>query len=142
MVDETRVLRLLRSLTDDVGNLEAEAAAAADRRADPMWLPGVKYTFVTAVEAAVDVAQHVCAAQGWGPPRDNGDAVQLLGRHGVLDAALAPRLRQAVGFKNVLVHEYVDVDDDVVLARLADLSDLRAFARAVATWLPSADPVT
>ena len=38
----------------------------------------------------------------------------------------------AVGFRNVLVHEYVDVDDGVVVDRLADLSDLRDFAAAAA----------
>lgn len=69
MVDETRVLRLLRSISDDVAVLKAEAAAGEDRRADPMWLRGVKYTFVTAIEACVDVAQHICAAEGWGPLR-------------------------------------------------------------------------
>ena len=44
-----------------------------------MWLAGVKYTFVTAIEACVDAAQHVCAVQGWGPPRDNGDAIASCG---------------------------------------------------------------
>ena len=48
---------------------------------------------------------------------------------------LARRLGRAVGFRNVLVHEYVSVDDDVVLARLEDPSDLEAFVTAVATWL-------
>lgn len=37
-----------------------------------------------------------------------------------------------MGFRNVLVHEYVDVVDAVVLERLADLSDLRDFVVAVA----------
>lgn len=97
MVDETRVLRLLRSIGDDVAVLKAEAAAGEDRRADPMWLRGVKYTFVTAIEACVDVAQHICAAEGLGPPADNGDAVRLLGKHGVLPADLAESLRRAVG---------------------------------------------
>jgi len=31
-----------------------------------MWLGGVKYTFVTAIEACVDVAQHICATEGVG----------------------------------------------------------------------------
>ncbi|WP_237702770.1 MULTISPECIES: hypothetical protein [Protofrankia] len=30
---------------------------------------------MTAIEACVDVAQHICATQGWGPPADNGDAI-------------------------------------------------------------------
>jgi len=56
MVDEVRVLRLLRSVTDDLAVLREEALADARRRADALWLRGVKYTFVTAIEACVDVA--------------------------------------------------------------------------------------
>jgi hypothetical protein len=40
--------------------------ASEERRQDPIWLRGVKYTFVTAIEACVDVAQHICATEGWG----------------------------------------------------------------------------
>lgn len=136
MVDADRVARLLRSITDDLAVLRTEAGAGAQRRADPLWMPGVKYVFVTAIEACVDVAQHVCSSEGWGPPRDNADAVRALGRHGVLDAALADRVARAVGFRNVLVHDYVDVDDRIVLARLDDPSDLVAFVSAVAGWVP------
>ncbi len=100
-----------------------------------MWLRGVKYSFVTAIEAAVDVAQHICAAQGWGPPETNADALSLLGRHGVLANDVAASMSRASGFRNVLVHDYVRVDDDLVVAKLADLHDLRAFAREVAKWL-------
>jgi uncharacterized protein YutE (UPF0331/DUF86 family) len=135
VVDETRVLRLLRSMADDVSRLEAEAGASADRRSDPMWLAGVKYHFVTAIEAAVDVAQHICAAEGWGPPQTNGEAMSLLGSRGILTGDLADRMRRAVGFRNVLVHEYVDVDDSVVLSRLRDLADLHSFATAIAEWI-------
>jgi uncharacterized protein YutE (UPF0331/DUF86 family) len=137
MVDEARVLRLLRGVTDDIAVLKREAAAGQERRRDPIWLRGVKYTFVTAIEACVDVAQHICAAQGWGPPADNGDAVRLLGKHGVLDAGLADSVRKAVGFRNVLVHEYVRVDDAIVVARLGDLSDLEGFVREVAAYATS-----
>lgn len=135
MVDELRVLRLLRALDDDLGYLTSEAAADQARRRDPAWLRAVKYTFVTAIEAVVDVAQHMAAAEGWGPPDSNADAVRLLGRRGVLDPELGERLARAVGFRNVLVHEYVDVDDRVVVDRLQDLGDLRAFPSAVVRWL-------
>lgn len=72
MVDEARVLRLLRGMTEDITVLKREADADEVRRRHPIWLRGVKYTFVTAIEASVDVAQHICAAEGWGPPADNG----------------------------------------------------------------------
>jgi uncharacterized protein YutE (UPF0331/DUF86 family) len=135
MIDEVRVLRLLRSVTDDLAVLKVEARAEADRRADPIWLRGVKYTFVTAIEACIDVAQHLCSAQGWGPPKDNGDAMAILGGRGVLDAPLSEQMRRAVGFRNVLVHEYVEVDDSVVVAQLSDTSDLADFVAALAHFV-------
>jgi uncharacterized protein YutE (UPF0331/DUF86 family) len=135
MVDEARVLRLLRNIADDVDALKQESSAGRARRQDPMWLRGVKYTFVTAIEACVDVAQHTCAATGWGPPADNGDAMRLLGEHGVLTSQLAVSMRKAVGFRNVLVHEYVEVDDAIVVGRLADLSDLEEFVSEVAAYV-------
>ena len=135
MVDEIRVLRLLRAVTDDLSVLSEEARAPAERRLDRVWLRGVKYTFVTAIEACVDVAQHVCSSEGWGPPRDNADALRLLGEHGVIDVMLAQQMRRAVGFRNVLVREYVEVDDTVVIARLGDFSDLGDYVRQVAAWL-------
>lgn len=134
VVDEARVLRLLCGLTDDLDVLRAAAVEPPEIGAD-LWLRGVKYTFVTAIEACIDTAQHICAAEGWGPPQNNGDALVLLGRHGVLPVALASRMRQAVGFRDVLVYGYVEVDDNVVLDRLRDPEDLAEFARQVARWL-------
>ena len=140
MVDEDRVLRLLRSIADDTAVLRQEVGASRERRQDPIWLRGVKYTFVTAIEACVDVAQHICATEGWGPPADNGDAVRLLGDHGVLTPELAVSMRKAVGFRNVLVHDYIEVDDSIVVDRLKSLGDLEAFVRQVAAYVTGAQP--
>lgn len=135
MVDEVRVFRLLRAITDDLAVLRREANADEARRADPMWLRGVKYTFVTSIEACVDVAQHICSAQGWGPPQDNGDAMKVLGRNGALSFELSDAMRKAVGFRNVLVHEYVEVSDEIVVARLGDLRDLEHFVEQLTVFL-------
>jgi uncharacterized protein YutE (UPF0331/DUF86 family) len=138
VVDEVRVLRLLRAITDDLSVLRHESDADDERRADPIWLRGVKYAFVTAIEACVDVAQHICATQGWGPPADNGDAIRLLGDHGALAATLALSLRKAVGFRNVLVHDYIAVNDEIVVARLDALDDLDEFVRQIAVYVSAA----
>jgi uncharacterized protein YutE (UPF0331/DUF86 family) len=135
VVDETRILRLLRAITDDLAILRRESAAGETRRADPKWLRGVKYTFVTAIEAGIDIAQHICSSEGWGPPADNGDTMRLLGTHSVLTTDLAAALRKAVGFRNVLVHEYIQVSDEIVLARLDDLSDIDQFVAEVAAFV-------
>ncbi len=59
----------------------------------------------------------------------------MLGRHGVLDGALAARLAKAVGLRNVLVHQYAEVDDDRVVGFLDRLGDIDQFVAAVSSWL-------
>lgn len=131
-MDETRVLRLLRSIEQDLGSLDAEADADSNRQADRLWLPGVKYLLLSAIEGCIDVAQHLCAVNGWGPPSDNGDAMAVLGAHGILDSATSTAMRRAVGFRNVLVHEYIRVDDEIVRLRVRDHRDLENFVTAIA----------
>ena len=136
MVDRERLTALLRRLASDVGYLRARADGdRAALRADEERLSGLKYRFVTALETVVSIAQHLSAGQGWGPPESNAASVRLLGRHGVIEQELANRLGSAVGFRNVLVHEYAQVDDDLAVAQLDEVGDLAAFLVATTTWL-------
>ncbi|MGH3869055.1 MAG: DUF86 domain-containing protein [Pseudonocardiaceae bacterium] len=61
------------------------------------------------------------------------DSFTILGAHGVIDDALAGRLRGLAGLLNRLVHVYDEIDDTRVHASLAaGLPDLDAFATALA----------
>ena len=135
MVDEGRVARLLRGIDERVGRLRAERLNAAERRTEPLWLDAIKYLFVTAIEGCVDVAHHLAASERWGAPDTNAAAFDLLARHEVVDRDLARRLAKAVGFRNVLVHQYAAVDDDRVVAALDELDDLGGFVQQVSAWL-------
>ncbi|MFP5487325.1 MAG: type VII toxin-antitoxin system HepT family RNase toxin [Acidimicrobiia bacterium] len=134
MVDEGRVSRLLREVERRAQRLDRAAATSPPERSD-LWLDGVKYLFVTAIEGCIDVAQHIVSSEGLGAPDTNADAIRRLGEHGVVGDDLAASLACAVGFRNVLVHGYVDVDDDVVLDSFDDVADLHRFVREVSTWL-------
>lgn len=61
--------------------------------------------------------------------------MDVLGRHGVLQTDLAGRMRKAVGFRNVLVHEYIAVDDAIVFHRFDTSADLAAYVRTVSAFL-------
>jgi hypothetical protein len=45
---------------------------------------------------------------------------------------------QAVGFRNVLVHDYIRVNDDIVVDRLKALGDLEDFVSQVAAFITRA----
>jgi uncharacterized protein YutE (UPF0331/DUF86 family) len=136
VVDAERLHRILRRVAEDLSTLEGYAARpAVDVLADPAWLGHVKYLFVCVIEGAIDAAQHVGAAEGWGPPDTNADAIRVLGRHGVVDHELAERVASAVGFRNLLVHRYAEIDDVITVRHLGELDDLRRFVAAVSRLL-------
>jgi uncharacterized protein YutE (UPF0331/DUF86 family) len=134
VVDEGRVARLLRAIDERADRLAQAAATPVEDRPD-LWLDGVKYLFLTAIEGCVDVAQHICSSEGFGPPDTNAAAVRELGRRAVLDAQLADSLGRAVGFRNVLVHQYTTVDDEIVISSLDDLGQLHEFIEQVSRWM-------
>lgn len=136
MVDERRVRRLLQRIGDDLAYLGSRASAdRSTLMGDPDRLAALKYVFVTAIEGCLDVAQHLCASEGWGPPSSNADALRILGRHSVLTPALAEVMARAVGFRNVLVHGYADVDAAVVVGHLDRVPDLEQYVSTVSTWV-------
>ena len=57
----------------------------------------------------------------------------------LIEASVEQAMRKAIGLRNVLVHEYVGVDDSIVLARIEDLTDIDDFASQVADWLAASD---
>lgn len=134
MVDPERLARLVRSISDDVRRLEPHAGASRDELLDDdVRLDHVKYRFITAIEAVVDTAHHICATEGLRGPATNADAVRALADHGVLASDLADEVARAVGFRNVLVHRYTEVIDEHVVDHLDRLDALRGFVRAVST---------
>lgn len=81
-----------------------------------------------AVQAGIDLANHVVAAEGYGLPDSTAGAFGLLTERGVIDRELADRLRRMVGFRNIAIHEYRTIDPAIVESIvLHHLGDLRTF---------------
>jgi len=95
------------------------------------------HTLQLAAQAALDVASHVVSDEGLGEPDTNRDLFGLLARHHWIDAALAAKLEDVAGFRNVVFHGYADVDLTVVEDVVKNhLDDLLAFAQAIRARVP------
>lgn len=65
-----------------------------------------------------------------------GETFDALATAGVIDSGLAGRLRRAVGFRNLAVHNYEVIDWQIVFALSSSpIADFEDFARAVVTRL-------
>ena len=133
MVDTEIFSRRLDALDGYLGRLRSLGEAAEE---EYLAEPGIhdlaaRYLHL-AIEAAIDLANHWIADHGLRTPDSNRDTFTVLEEAGEIEAALAERMRGWAGFRNVLVHEYVNIDHRIAYAairsELDDLADFRAWA--------------
>lgn len=83
-----------------------------------------------ACEAAIDLAMHLVRIKNLGIPQESRDAFTLLSGAQVIGADSARRLKAMVGFRNLAVHDYQELNLDIVLSIIrSNLADLEEFAR-------------
>lgn len=115
----------LANLKRHAGRTAAELRASADLR----W--SVERGLQLCAQNVLDIATHVAAASGRDAP-DYAAAIDRLAELSVLPSDFAARLRPLAGFRNVLVHGYLEVDLAIVESVLrGKLQDLEEFASLV-----------
>jgi uncharacterized protein YutE (UPF0331/DUF86 family) len=92
----------------------------------------VLFNLQTAIQNSIDLAAHIISEEGLGTPGSTNEMFYLLEENGYLDGQLAEKMVKAVGFRNLIVHEYTRLDLEQVL-RIAqkDISDLKGFLQSI-----------
>ncbi len=85
-----------------------------------------------AVQLAVDIGLQTLLEINVQPPESMGAVFSHLAREEIIPDELAEHLKSAVGFRNIAVHEYEEIDWRIVHSILVHhLSDFRGFARHI-----------
>lgn len=127
----------LRLMDELLGDLDGAGEITPERlRGDRLLRHAVERILSQLVDLAVSVNGHVSVTVAGRAPQDYRSSFALAADVGLIDPALAGRLQPSVGLRNVLAHEYVDVD----LARVAEasslaLTDYREYVRRASAWL-------
>jgi uncharacterized protein YutE (UPF0331/DUF86 family) len=85
------------------------------------------------MQSAIDLGQHVIVERGLSVPSAYREIFRVLGTAGLVEPALATRLEAWGGMRNVVAHQYGNLDLERVATALYDeLGDLDAFLTAMA----------
>jgi len=94
-----------------------------------------------ACEQAIDLANHLIKTGKMGVPTDSADSFALLSNKGVISRRMEEKMRGMVGFRNVAVHVYRDLDIDIVEAVIrTGLNDLVEYTDAVVEYVKNSNP--
>lgn len=87
-----------------------------------------------ACEAAIDLAMHEVARRGLGVPQTSREALGLLAQAGAIPAEVSRRMQAMVGFRNIAVHSYREIQPAILQRVLEEhLGDFEAFLAALAS---------
>jgi len=99
-------------------------------------IASAKYNFIIAIEAAIDMGNHIISQNGFRAPEDYADTFTVLGEYEVVDKQFVNELRNMARFRNRLVHIYWEVDDQQVYKIMqSNLGDFKTFLNSISSFL-------
>ena len=119
------LLRKIRSLADEEHFVK-----------DPLIYGNAERYLQLAIQAVLDISNHIVADMKLNLPSEARDLFPLLVKRKIFSTRLSEKLMSMSGFRNVLVHEYLEIDRHRVYNVMKnDLTDFEKFIKAVSKLL-------
>lgn len=138
MVDRLVLERLISLINGYLNDLRSvKDATFADYAKDVKLQRFVERTLHITIEACLDAANHIISDEGFREPEDNRDVFKVLGENRIISERLQKRLQDMASFRNLIVHSYARVDNEIVFGILKKrLGDIEEFMKAVLKHCP------
>jgi uncharacterized protein YutE (UPF0331/DUF86 family) len=106
------------------------------RSTEKIW--AVEHGLQISIQIVLDIGNHLLAQRGENDINDYADILTRLGVVGILPLEFSLKIRQMAGFRNLLVHEYAQIDlKEVHRVLQENLSDFETFGKCVEVYLAS-----
>jgi uncharacterized protein YutE (UPF0331/DUF86 family) len=140
MVDRDKIEGLIRQLRQYTGYLQE--IVGQDREEflkDPKSVGSTRYYLQVSIETCIGIANHVIATDRLRAPQDYKDSFSVLNETGILPIEFTRTMRELAGLRNLLVHLYWDVDDQVIYEAIrSELSDFETFVGYILAYMDKA----
>jgi len=133
MIDENLVLAKASRVEDHLRRIQEKRSVTSDEfLADLDRQESILFNLQMAIQNCIDIAAHIISDEELGVAGSTNEMFYMLQENGYLAPELAEKMIAAVGFRNLIVHEYGNVDlKKVYQIAHQDFGDLKAYLRAV-----------
>ena len=138
MVSEKVIKKRLERLEQALRRLESKKDVRLDEFLKNWEIhSAVIREFQVAIEACIDIGNHIISEKGWESPESYKDVAEILAKYGVISQDFKEVFKKMIAFKNVIVHEYIQLDLEIVYENLKKLEDFRKFVKFIMKFLES-----
>jgi len=92
----------------------------------------ILFNLQMAIQNCIDIAAHIISEEGFGVAGSTNEMFYLLEENGYLDTDLTEKMVKAVGFRNLIVHEYGKVElKQLFEVAQNNIEDLNEYLRSI-----------
>ena len=139
MIDYEGIVTRLDKLRQYAGYLKAHQDIALLKLKKDYILQGaVCRYFQLAIECVTDIAELLISSLKLRKPKNAHEAIEVLAENKIIPVRFSKRFAFISGFRNILVHEYLEIDLKKVHKHLKeDLKDFDFYAKCIAQYIKS-----
>ena len=118
-MDELRIKRYkdkINYIIDNIKDLPTEPKNELEKR-------GIFYSLQTSIESTIDLIAMLVKDIGI-PVKDDASNIDDIIKKRKLDPELGEKLNKANGIRNILVHRYNEIDEQIILNSVKDVKDV------------------
>ncbi len=133
MVNKSVILRKISIIRHNLSRLkDRENVSLETFRNDLDTQDIVLHNLQLAIQGCIDIGSHVISDEGWGVAGSLNEIFYILRDKGVIKTEISEKIISMVGFRNILVHEYEEVNLDIVYNILHNhLNDINEYLLSV-----------
>ena len=128
MVDKEVIRKKMQELNSYLKEIEGLKTIPWDEFSSSLskqWM--VSHGLQLSIQIVIDIGSHILAVLGETQIEDYVDIIDKLGERGIIPSEFAEKIRGMAGLRNILVHEYAELDlnkiYDILQNRLIDFYD-------------------
>lgn len=126
----------LQNLEENIAQLSKIKVeySLSDIKSDKSKEWALRYGLFESIQIVIDVSCHLAVHQNLGSADTYSECIEKLREFDIIDEELEEPLTGMVGLRNILIHEYVEVDLNQLYELLNRLDDFRKFAESVSSY--------
>ncbi|MHA1265358.1 MAG: type VII toxin-antitoxin system HepT family RNase toxin [Candidatus Helarchaeota archaeon] len=126
----------LKKLEEILGILEQLRAEPKEKlKEDPIFYSALERNLEIAIQSILDIGNHLIAIKKWRTPKNYKDIIKILGEKGVIPKNFAQDIEKMAGLRNILVHSYLEIEEEKIINLLQKLDDFTAFMKYIKLFL-------
>ena len=137
VVDDKLILRKIADLDLYHQQMnEFKAVTLKEYRKDWKAQRIVERTLQMMIETCTDISGHIISDRKYRVPKNYADAFKILWENNIIEESLSETMQKMAKFRNIVVHNYDDVDAEIVIGILRrHMDDFIVFKKAIITTL-------